>query len=290
MTIDFHILVGGAENHRQRIQTIIDNVFVEVDQIYNRWNPHSELSQFNKQQTLESIPLSNKLYRLLKAADKIVIQTNGRFDPTVEPVQELWKQALSQGQIPDMQLIEELKPAMGWDKIQFDSHSIKKLHPKTALDLGGIAKGYAVDLLFESLNASGFSILYVEWGGEIRVSKEHPSGRPWQIGIAGMPKGKITAILELTDQAVATSGDYEQAWPIGTKTYYHIINPFTLQPLEQNPKGIFSSTVVAKTCTIADGLAKTGLFFENKQDAEKWADSLQDDHLFIFIQERNDSK
>lgn len=278
MTIDFHIVVDPP---LPEVDAVIQQVFSEVNQIYNKWNSDSELSLFNRHPSTTPLPLSPELYQLLTLTDAMVKMTGGRFDPTIEPVEQLWKDALERGQEPSPASIQELKPAIGWDKIHFDSRSIWKDHPLTSLDLGGIAKGYAVDLLFERLQKAGATSLYVEWGGEIRVSKSHPDGRPWKVGIAHSDE-----VLALSDEAVATSGDYVQFWPIGEKIYFHIIDPFTLKPLERTSPRINSSTVIAPTCTVADALAKIGLFFSTENEAREWAEPFQ--AYTFYFQETHD--
>lgn len=284
MTIDYHIAVSH-EDQEDRIQTIIKDVFLEVDAIYNKWNPASEVSKFNAHKSQSPLSLSPKFYKLLSLTDQIVDLTEGRCDPTIEPVQQLWKKALEQGIEPDPDAILSLKPAIGWDKIHFDHHTIRKDHPLTEIDLGGIAKGYAVDLLFEALQGAGFKSIYVEWGGEIRASAAHPEGRPWKIGIVN-PHLDQPIHFDLSDASVATSGDYEQFWTLGNKTYFHIIDPKTLKPLEIKPDGISSVTVLAKTCVLADGIAKTGLFFDTQREAEAWAEPLTKKGFTFFFQQR----
>ena len=166
--------------------------------------------------------------------------SEGRFDPTIEPLQKLWKEHLAQGTVPSKPQIDALLPAIGWNKIHLSKGKICKDHDLTSLDLGGIAKGYCVDLLVERLNANGYPSIFVEWGGEIRTSGQHPDNRPWTIFISrfGNPDPeKALAILTLRNQAIATSGDYIQQWKVQKENtgeeavYFHIIDPLTGQPL-----------------------------------------------------------
>lgn len=275
MTIPFFIQIASPTDREAEIDQLIRDTFEEVHRVYNKWNRESEISKFNQSRSITPQPISRALYDLLKKTDSIVHLTEGRFDPTIEPLQRIWKQALLEGKIPFQYELDAIKPAIGWENIHFDERFLWKDHPDLEIDLGGIAKGYAVDLLFERLTSSGFHSLYVEWGGEIRVSSKHTEGRSWKIGIKTRDQNRLTQVIELSDQSVATSGDYEQNWSIvlenGEKiTYFHIFDRNTLSPLKIS-QNLSSATVIAPQCWLADGLATASLFFRSKEEAEKWS-------------------
>lgn len=280
MTMEFQVQTETDSKHSpQQIREILDKTFAEVDKIYNKWNKNSEISKLNASSSTSPQPISSKLFELLKKTDFIVKLTEGRFDPTIEPVQDIWKKSLVKSRIPTPDEIEGIRPCIGWDKVHFNSQFFWKDDPKLQIDLSGIAKGYAVDLLFERLQDAGFKHLYVEWGGEIRVSKNHPLGRSWNIEIKQIDSSSKPQILEVTAEALATSGDYEQNWVVEAngekKTYFHIINPSTLTPLEMRSERIASATVFAPTCFLADGLATSALFFESMEEAVIWSTHLK---------------
>jgi len=288
MTIDYRILVGENLSSEQRstIWQIIHRTFTEIDAIYNKWNPESEISQLNQLHAGETRTLSPRLFDFFKRIDYFVKLSEGRFDPTIEPLQQLWKKYLEQGLEPSIQEIENLKPAIGWDKIKFSDGKFQKFDDRTMFDFGGIAKGYCVDLLVERLNEAGFLSLFVEWGGEIRSTGYHPEGRPWAIYISnlGNPDPALAiAKLDLIDRAIATSGDYYQHWevtlPTGeTKTYCHIFSPLSLYPLEIKPGSVASASLLADDCLTADTLAKVLMLFETNEDAHAWIKTLQETH------------
>jgi thiamine biosynthesis lipoprotein len=186
MTIDYHITVGDplTISQREQVQQIIEATFQEVDVIYNKWNPHSELSQLNAFPAHTPFSLSPQLNQFLLRVDALVRLSKGRFDPTIEPMQQLWKTKLEQGQCPTTQEIEALKPCIGWETLHIAHGVVYKNDGRTQLDLGGVAKGYCVDLLIERLHQIGLNSLYVEWGGEIRTLGFHPSQRPWRVFIS----------------------------------------------------------------------------------------------------------
>ncbi len=260
---------------KRNVQSLIDQTFNEVDQIYNYWNPYSEISLLNKLKKHEKKKISQKLKQFLEITEKIVLLTEGRFDPTIRPLQILWKNYLEKGIAPPQEEIAALLPAVGWDKIHFSDGFFRKDHDATSLDLGGIAKGYCVDLIAEKFSDAGFHDFYIEWGGEIYTNGKHPDDRPWRVFISKLgdpdPENAV-AIVELHDEAIATSGDYHQNWMAGNVKYTHIIDPKTGAPLISDPEAIASASVVAPTCTLADGLA-TALMMPSTN--MEWIEKLQ---------------
>lgn len=282
MTIDYRILT--CSNDDNKLVSLVQKTFQEVNTIYNKWNPESEIARFNQSRSIEPQILSKELKKLLDLTDRVVKLSEGRFDPTIEPLADLWKD-----RIPSEETLTAIKPAIGWHNIHYDETTLSKSHPLTELDLGGIAKGYTVDLLFTRLQKEGFDPLYVEWGGEIRVSKSHPSGRAWQIMIYH-PEDSLQAIkLNLTSKAIATSGDYAQNWLIQDQRYYHIIDPCTLSPLKIKPGSICSATLITDECWLADGLATAACFFNSKFEVELWIDRLKKEvaELQCYTQENS---
>ena len=280
MTMEYRVLVGKKLNpvEREKVQKIILMTFSEIDSIYNKWNPKSEISRFNRHAETSPFTLSPELASFLDQTAMTVTLTNGKFDPTIEPAQKLWKDFLTNHREPGLYEIEKVKNIIGWHNIQMTELQAIKRYPEIQLDLGGIAKGYAIDLITERLNQEGYPDLYVEWGGEIRTSGKHPEGRPWTICVSymGIPDPSCALdIVELNDEAVASSGDYLQYWKTQDKTYTHIIDVRTACPLEVKRGSICSATVTAPTCLLADTLATAAMLFPNKEEAEKWLEQIR---------------
>lgn len=280
MTIDYRIVIGSplTSEQKQRIDSIIFSTFQEVNAIYNKWNPLSELSTLNNLPAQTPRQLSPKLLKLLQLTDRVVKMTNGRFDPTIEPLQALWKKHLTQGTLPSNEEITTLKPTLGWEKIHLDDGIFTKDRGDVMLDLGGIAKGYAVDLLIDNLTKEQISGIYVEWGGEIKTSGNHPHKRPWKIYISRFEDININnalAIVELEDLALATSGDYLQKWKVGDEEYFHVIDPGSCRALKIGEHTIGSASVACKSCAVADGLATAALTFPTEAEAADWLTGLQ---------------
>lgn len=289
MTIDYHIIIGKSLNRNEisSINTAIINTFRKIDAIYNKWNSHSELSELNQLKAGIVVPLSLELETLMKQTQYIVELSEGRFDPTIEPLQKLWKTTLKYGKEPTEDQIAAIAPAIGWDKIHFGNGLFSKDHDLTELDLGGIAKGHAVDLLVENLYNLGYKDIYVEWGGEIRCLGMHPNDRSWTIFISRLGNtdpSQAIATLALDNRAIATSGDYLQYWSIASPllndesnltTYFHIFNPKTLRPLERSSISVASASAAASSCAFADGLATAAMMFPTLTEAEAWTDRIK---------------
>ena len=296
MTMEYRVLVGKELTlvEREWIHTLIAETFAEINEIYNKWNPDAEISRFNRHRERTPFPLSKDLYVFLKETDGIVHLTHGKFDPTIEPALNLWKNALSQHHEPTPEEIAKTKEMIGWEKIFLSDQTAAKEAPESQLDLGGIAKGFAINLIVERLVEQGFSDCYVEWGGEIRATGKHPEGRPWNVCISymGIPDPSLAlAIVDLNDEAVASSGDYLQYWKTADKTYTHIIDAATACPLEVNDGSICSATVIAPNCMLADALATAAMLFPDKHKAELWLESLKTDYpsLKYWILTRNEA-
>ena len=265
MTIPYCIQIGDALDDEKTllVEKTILSLFSEINTTYNNWNPSSEISQLNRLPAGQKVFLSPQLSSFLIYVNQIVAFTEGRFDPTVEPLQLLWKKCLKEGHLPPQESLDTLTPVIGWGKVHFENGQFWKDHSLTAIDLGGIAKGYAVDILVERLSTLGFSRVYVEWGGEIRTHGHHPQSRPWKIGIEGLKT------IELSNAAIATSGSYAQQWTIDQVNYTHIIDPDFKHPLYNSP--ISSVSVIASTCREADALATALMLFHSKEAADLWA-------------------
>lgn len=288
MTMDYHIVVNMHEEDRALVEEIINTTFQEVNQIYNKWNPNSEISKINRLKANETVSLSPQLEEFLHFTDHIVKLTNGLFDPTIESIQQIWKEHLKKGTTPSAEEIQAIYPAVGWEKIHFGKGKLFKDFDQTSLDLGGIAKGYCVDLLVERIVKAGFTDVLVEWSGEIRASGHHPENRPWKVIVESYDAEQVITELNLIDQSVATSGDYFQYWNLieenNKKTVlFHILDPKTGRPLESTQKSVASATVVAPTCALADALATVAMICGSLEEAQTWADQMMENDPTLKI-------
>lgn len=282
MTMDYKVIIGDKDFERKKIQTIIDRVFSEINAIYNKWNPDSELSGLNRLKAYEKKELSPELETFLKKTWEIATLSNGLFDPTVEPLENLWKKALSKKKIPKEEEIKKTLLFVGLDKIIIENGKFYKKHDNLNLDLGGAAKGFAVDLICSRLYEAGFENFFVEWGGEIKAMGEHPDKRPWCIYISRLhdqSQDHAISYVNLKNEAIATSGDYLQNWTIRKDNkvtiYSHIFNPKTGYPLEIKRNSIASASVLHPSCFVADIIATVIMLYPDTESATAFATDLQ---------------
>lgn len=267
MTVPYRILVKEPLDilEKKGVEEMIKEVFSKTNAIYNKWNPDSELSHINRAEANQPIPLSKELETLLKIVDQAWHLTGGRFDPTIESAQKVWRASLEKGSIPN-----ERDFSVGWDKIVIENGHIVKKDARIEIDLGGIAKGYTLDLLLESFKKHSYTNVLIEWGGDFVANGFRPDLGRWRVGIKAPRGDQIVECVELSDEAFATSGDYLQCWDVDQKHYCHIFDPTTKAPLERVDGSIASVTVRDKTGAMADAFATALMLFPNSEAAEKW--------------------
>ncbi|MDP1834860.1 MAG: FAD:protein FMN transferase [Chlamydiales bacterium] len=286
MTVPYRVVIGEklSSDKIKTVQNIVSAAFRQVDSLYNQWNPESEISKLNAAAGGVDIPISSEMSHFLNLVDRLVAVTGGLFDPSVEPAVQMWKPYLAAGITPSDEEVAALRPLVGWSHIHLKDKHLTKDSDQIKLNFDGIAKGFGVDLLVYNLVEAGFTSVFVEWGGEIKVAGNHPDNRPWRVYISGLQSSQVKqalATVELVESALATSGDYHQNWsvlcPDGvSRTYCHIINPVTLQPVEVRKSSIASASVLTSTCAAADALATAAMVLENRTDVESWALVLQE--------------
>ena len=268
MTIPYRIVLAKSLSSKEKTQLHkqILAVFHTIDTTYNNWNPDSEISKINRAPAHLPLQLSIELSEFLKQVDTLYTLSHGRFDPTLGALKTLWLLHLKQHTTPQEELWKASIKETGWDKlkIDFQAHTLTKtssLH----LDLCGIVKGYAVDRLLETCQKFCKNA-YVEWGGEIKTSGKHPSGRAWQV----FSEAK-SSIIQLENCAIATSGSSCQHWCVEGKVYTHILNHYTGKSLEEREHPLQAVSVVHPNCAYADALATVLMTFSSKEEALAWA-------------------
>ena len=172
---------------------------------------------------------------------------------TVGPLTRLWRVARRNGKLPSESRLSEALAATGHAHLETDTERkrARLTQPGMRLDLGGIAKGYAVDQVLETLVTHGISCALVDGGGDLRVLGQPPGSDGWRITVQDLASEGNTEIHYLTDIAVATSGDLYQTVKIGEREFSHIIDPTTGLGLEIRR----SVTVHAPDAMTADALA-----------------------------------
>ena len=227
-----------------------------VDSILSIYKPESDFSRINRAAGAETVTVSRQTMDVLEASGRFHRMTEGAFDPSVGPLMQLWK-LQGEGRVPDPAEIDSTLKLVGYSRVYIDRHSCTAHLPaRMRLDSGGIGKGYAADIARGTLARSGITHCMVDLGGNLAVLGSGPSHDNWEVGIRNpLHRDRLIGSVEITDLAVATSGQYEQYFVRDGKRYGHIVDPRTGRPAE----GMLSVTVLAPDATTTDALS-TGVF------------------------------
>jgi len=248
-----------------------------INQLMSPFIKTSEVSRINRDAAKSPIKISRELASLLSQAQKISILSHGVFDITFASVGYLYD--YRKHQYPDKKAIQQHLPAINYQHIQLsvENSEIFFQQPGVRIDLGGIAKGYAVDQAINILQKIGIQHALVSAGGDSRLIGDK-KGKPWVTGIRHpRHKDKYVAILPLENTAISTSGDYERYFIKDNIRYHHIIQPETGLSASRNQ----SVTILGPTTTQTDALSTT-MFILSSTDGLKLINSLPDYEAIII--------
>lgn len=272
---------------------IVFSEFERLEKIFSLFDEDSELSLFNKSGSRQ---VSEDLFRVLSEAVRYHRLTGGLFDVTIAPLSLVWKRALKEGALPPAEAVARARSLVGGDQLYLDetTRTARLMRYGASVDLGGIAKGYAVDRAVALLKEAGISTALVNVGGNM-FGLSAAGARPWIVGIQDPRRQKKTVgVATLLNQAISTSGDYEQYFIFQNRRYSHIIDPKTGQPVAS---GLAAVTIVAPDATSADALS-TSCFLAGRQRCVDFckategvrATMIADDGSVWYFPESNDQK
>jgi thiamine biosynthesis lipoprotein len=226
-----------------------------VNRACSDYDVTSELMQLNAAPSQQAVTLSPLLFAVLDKALNIAKQTDGAYDPTLGHHSYNWRMARKKGVLPTPEKIAEAISSSGWHHLQLDSRNLtatKKID-NMRLDLGGIAKGYAADIMLDSLQNHHITRASVTAGGEVRLGDPPPGQTGWRVTLKTLDENHQISpeVVELSNCAISTSGDLHQSITIGGQRYSHIVDPKTGLGLTQR----VSATIIGKQATITDALA-----------------------------------
>ena len=192
-------------------------------------------------------------------AENISNETHGAFDITVAPLVNEWGFGFKKGVEPNKKVIDDLRKTVGYQKVKLtpDNH-IQKQDPRIMLDCSAIAKGYGCDVVARLLSKKGINDYMIEIGGEIVTKGFNQKKESWRIGVNKPTEDSLNTnqelqtVLNVTDIAMATSGNYRNFYYKNGKKYAHTIDPNTGYPVQHS---LLSATVLAKNCATADAYA-----------------------------------
>ncbi len=233
----------------------------KVDELMSDYKSDSEISEVNRDGFERAVKVSRSTYEVLQRSVEFSKLTGGAFDVTVGPLVDLWRSAAEANSTPSDAELREARSRVGYEKLILDANemSVRFAVEGMRIDLGAIAKGYAIDRAIEAMQKRGAAGGMAEIGGDVRCFGV-PAGRKdsWLVGlqapntaVEGIGGGGLLLKLKLVDRAVATSGDYQQFILIGGKRHSHIIDRKTAA----GAQGLSSVTIIANSATDADALA-----------------------------------
>lgn len=189
------------------------------------YDPNSELNRLTKSEPDMPVAVSKELFDVLILGKKLAEESKGIFDPTFGPLTHLWRETRKTKKVPSKEEIAAARSRCGIEFLVFDEEkqTITVKHQELQLDLGGIAKGFAADLIFDYLAKKGFTKTLVAAAGDLRIGDPPPDKEGWNIGLRTF-RLTPTKSLPLRNCAVSTSGDLFQSVTTGGKTYSHLID------------------------------------------------------------------
>ena len=247
----YNITYQCADNH----QADIEKVLAEVDASLSPFNDTSIITHVNRN---EDVVLDNLFLDVFRLAQKINEDTDGAFDITVAPLVNAWGFGFKNGVNPDAKAIDSLRQVVGFHKVRLENNKVVKFDPRVMLDCSAIAKGYGVDVVANLLRKLGVKNFMVEIGGEVVTSGVNPERMPWRIGVTKPTddslsvNNELQTVINVTDKAMATSGNYRNFYYKGGRKYAHTIDPKTGYPVQHS---ILSATVITDDCATADAYA-----------------------------------
>lgn len=236
-------------------QKEIDSMLAVFDNSVSMWLPGSIISQINgENQDVEP----DEIFKYLFLKSKEVYEkSDGAFDPTVGPLVNAWGFGFADRMKVDQHIVDSLLPLVGFDKVKLENNKIFKIDTRVQLDFNAIAQGYAVDLIGNFLAGKGIKNYLIDIGGEVLASGNKTGGELWQVGIE-KPKDNasygegLTAIVNLKNKALSTSGSYRRFFEENGSRYSHTIDPKTGYPVSHS---LLSVSVLASDCSTADAWA-----------------------------------
>ncbi|MCI6196067.1 MAG: FAD:protein FMN transferase [Prevotella sp.] len=247
----YHITYQSSQN----LQKEIESQLAQVDASLSPFNKRSIITAINENRDT----VVNKMFTdVFTLAMKISDITDGSFDITVAPLVNAWGFGFKGGAMPTRHQVDSLKRLVGYRKVSLSNGRVTKSDPRIMLDCSSIAKGYGCDVVAHYLRSKGIDNYMIEIGGEIVTRGISEKRLPWKIGVTKPSDDslnvnqEIQTVINVTDKAMATSGNYRNFYYKNGRKYAHTIDPATGYPVQHT---ILSSTVIADDCATADAYA-----------------------------------
>ena len=240
-----------------------------IDGLMSPYKQDSEISAINREAAIEAVRISQELFDLINKSNTISRLSGGAFDITFASVG--YQYNFRENKQPSQEQINGSLDSIDYKSLILKDNSVRFAKPSMRIDLGGIAKGYAVDQGIQILKQCGVQHAIVSAGGDSRILGDK-RGRPWMMGIQHpRKKQQVALVLPLSNSAISTSGDYERFFLRNGERIHHIINPTT----GRSAKSAWSATVIGPDATTTDALSTT-LFILGAKKGIELVNSLPD--------------
>jgi thiamine biosynthesis lipoprotein len=283
------VVLRGGEGQAEDVLQEAEAVLRAAEARMSSWLKDSEIGRLGAAEAGQEVPLSPDTIEVLRIARRACQQTAGVFDVTCRPVVELWREAGKRGEVPSPSELAAARTASSWELIELTDRGAVKGRTTARVDLGGIAKGWAIDRAAEVLRRAGLSGGMVDVGGDLVCFGEPPEeghgrGSSWPVDVQNPLGPGYMAKLRLSGGAVCTSGGYARFTEIAGRRYSHIIDPRSGLPAE----AALSVTVVAADAVTADIWA-TALSVLGREGLKRLPDGVEamlmvgtkDDHQIV---------
>ncbi len=253
-----------------KLTKLLKQKLQHVNALMSTYIPSSEVSRFNQFHSTKPFPISQETYKVIQYALLVSSKTQGAFDITVAPLVNLWGFGPTKktNKVPSKRQIKNALSHVDYAKLTVLTNPtrVRKSDPLLQIDLSAIAKGYAVDVLKETLQEQGLQRALVNIGGEIAVLGKKTKKQDWIVGIEKplIKKQAVQQRLALNDSAIATSGDYRNFFQVDHTRYAHTINSKTGYPVHRI-ETTASTSVILPSCMQADAWATAFMALPYKQ-------------------------
>ena len=257
-TVSEITLYNVKESDSNEILKKCGDILLNIDNTMGKTRQYSEISEINKKAGKEYVKVSDETFYVIKNAINFSDMSDGVFDITVGPVVDLWAIGTDDARVPSSEEIEAKLPLVNYKDISLDekNKSVKLNKKNMEIDLGGIAKGYAADKIYEYLKEENIESAIINLGGNVFILGEKAQNTPFKVGIQDPTneRGNTIGNISVTDESVVTSGIYERYIEEDGVIYHHIIDPSNGYPFANN---LSSVTIVSSSSLIGDALSTT---------------------------------
>lgn len=269
---------------------IFNDIWAEFDRMEQSFSANietSDISRFNDTKSTEPIPLPRDIINMIERALPFSEKSQGKFDPTIEPVVKLWAISTDTPRKPSQGELDEALKHVGYEQLTLDvaNGTLAKKDPNVRIDLGSIAKGYSADVIAGFLKEKGIERAILNLGGNIFAVGEKAKDTPWNVGVQNPfePSGDVLATIKVVNKSVVTSGTYERFFEQDGVKYHHILSPYDGYPINNEIIGV---SIISDRSVDGDILSTT-TFSLGLEKGRALIDSL-DNVAAIFITQNKD--